>query len=191
MFGFGLENFMKVFVFTAALLLAGTQASAQDRGYDRGAPPQDPPDNVKVAWADVLRVDPIYDRVQTSAPREECEDVPVERHVDNGNKAAGTVLGAIVGGVLGSTVGKGDGRKAATVAGAVVGGAVGNNVAQDGSQYYQGTERRCHMVRDVADERRVVAYDVQYRYRGDVYMSRLNYDPGDRLRVRVSIEPAE
>jgi len=66
-----------------------------------------------------------------------------------------------------------------------------DNVAQDGSQYYQGTERRCHMVRDVADERRVVAYDVQYRYRGDVYMSRLNYDPGDRLRVRVSIEPAE
>ncbi len=66
----------------------------------------------------MLRVDPIYDRVQASAPREECEDVPVERHVDNGNKAAGTVLGAIVGGVLGSTVGKGDGRKAATVAGA-------------------------------------------------------------------------
>ncbi len=37
----------------------------------------------------------------------------------------------------------------------------------------------------------MVAYDVQYRYRGDVYMARLNYDPGDRLRVRVSIEPAE
>ncbi|MET0225780.1 MAG: glycine zipper 2TM domain-containing protein [Dokdonella sp.] len=182
---------MKVFVLTAALLLAGTQAGAQDRGYDRGAPPPDTPENVKVAWADVLRVDPIYDRVQTSAPREECDDVPVERHVDNGNKAAGTVLGAIVGGVLGSTVGKGDGRKAATVAGAVVGGAVGNNVAQDGSSYYQGSERRCRTVRDVAEERRVVAYDVQYRYRGDVYMSRLNYDPGDRLRVRVSIEPAE
>ncbi|GAA0719786.1 glycine zipper 2TM domain-containing protein [Dokdonella soli] len=179
---------MKVMVFVAlALLLVGTQASAQDRGYDRGGPP----DNVKVAWADVLRVDPIYDRVQTSAPREECADVPVERHVDNGNRAAGTVLGAIVGGVLGSTVGKGDGRKAATVAGAVVGGAVGNNVAKGDDRYYTDTERHCRVVQDMADERRIVAYDVQYRYRGDVYMSRLNYDPGDRLRVRVSIEPAE
>ena len=175
---------MNVLVWAAsALLLAGVQAGAQERGPDS--------DNVKVAWADVLRVDPVYDQVQTSTPREICDDVPVERHVDNGNRAAGTVLGAIVGGVLGSTVGKGDGRKAATVAGAVVGGAVGNNVAQGDDRYYGDSERRCHVVQDVAAERRVVAYDVQYRYRGDVFMSRLNYDPGDRLRVRVSIEPAE
>lgn len=181
---------MKKMLFVAlAVVLAGTQVHAQDRGYDRGGP--DDPDNVKVAWADVLRVDPIYDRVQASAPREECEDVPVERHVDNGNRAAGTVLGAIVGGVLGNTVGKGDGRKAATVAGAVIGGAVGNNVGRGDDRYYADTERHCRMVEDVSSERRVVAYDVQYRYRGDVYMSRLNYDPGDRLRVRVSVEPAE
>ena len=173
-----------------ALLLAGTQAGAQDRGYagDESAPSSD---NVKVAWADVLRVDPIYDRVRTNRSREVCDDVPVERRVDNGNRAAGTVLGAIVGGVLGSTVGKGDGRRAATVAGAVVGGAVGNNVARGDDRYVDGVERHCRIVDDGADEERVVAYDVQYRYRGDVYMSRLNYDPGDRLRVRVSIEPAE
>jgi uncharacterized protein YcfJ len=58
-------------------------------------------------------------------------------------------------------------------------------------RYYSERERHCHLVQDVAEERRVVAYDVQYRYRGDVFMSRLDYDPGDRLRVRVSIEPAE
>ncbi len=170
-----------------ALLLAGTQVNAQDRNYERDRAPE----NAKVSWADVLRVDPIYDRVQTSSPREECEDVPVDRHVDNGNRAAGTVLGAIVGGVLGSTVGKGDGRRAATVAGAVVGGAVGNNAARGDDGYYTDTERHCRVVQDAAAERRVVAYDVQYRYRGDVYMSRLNYDPGARLRVRVSIEPVE
>ena len=176
-----------VVTLAAALLLAGTQVKAQDRNYDRDHDPE----NAKVAWADVLRVDPIYDRVQASNPRQECDDVPVERHVDNGNKAAGTVLGAIVGGVLGSTVGKGDGRRAATVAGAVVGGAVGNNVARGDDRYYSDTERRCRVVQDVAEERRIVAYDVQYRYRGDVYMSRINYDPGDRLRVRISVEPAE
>lgn len=181
---------MKFVVVAVALLLAGTRAGAQDRGY-AGDEPAPSSDNVKVAWADVLRVDPIVDRVRTSAPREVCDDVPVEHRTEDGNRAAGTVIGAIVGGVLGSTVGKGDGRRAATVAGAVVGGAVGNNVARGDDRYASGVERHCRMVDDGVEQERVVAYDVQYRYRGDVYMSRLNYDPGDRLRVRVSIEPAE
>lgn len=176
---------MKVMTCAAfALLLAGTQANAQDRRFEATAAA---PDNAKVAWADVLRVDPIYEPADNL--HEVCDDLPVE-HVGPDNRAAGTVLGAVVGGVLGSTVGKGDGRRAATVAGAVVGGAVGNHVAQGGG-YYPARGQRCHMVRDGAEQRRVVAYDVQYRYRGDVFMSRLDYDPGERLRVRVSIEPAE
>ena len=175
---------MKVLVSAIILLLAGTQvAVAQDRGY----PDEGPGDNSKVAWADVLRVDPVYDRVHGPS-RQVCEDVPVERHSDN--RAAGTVLGAIVGGVLGSTVGRGDGRRAATVAGAVAGGAIGNGVARSNDGYYNDVEPRCRMVEGTV-ENRVVAYDVQYRYRGDVFMSRLDYDPGDRLRVRVNIQPAE
>ncbi len=140
----------------------------------------------------MLRVDPVYDRVQTNGAHEECDDVPVDHRVDGGNNnAAGTVIGAIVGGVLGNTVGKGDGRKAATVAGAVVGGAVGHGVASQDDRYATGPERRCRMVQDAAEERRIIGYDVQYRYRGDVYMSRLDYDPGERVRVRVSVAPAE
>ena len=37
--------------------------------------------------------------------------------------------------------------------------------------------------------RRIVAYDVEYTYKGDTYMSRLRQDPGNRLRVRVSVVP--
>ena len=171
----------------AAMNVSAQNAPPQERRYDAPAA-----ENTKYAWADVLRVDPVYDRVQASAPHEECEDVPVDHRVDSGNNnAAGTVIGAIVGGVLGNTVGKGDGRKAATVAGAVVGGAVGHGVATQDDRYYTGPERRCHMVQEAAEERRIVGYDVQYRYRGDVYMSRLDYDPGERMRVRVSVEPAE
>jgi uncharacterized protein YcfJ len=187
---------LKYLVVAAAFFVA---AGAFARGALAQNPPPPPgrydpaPDeNTKYAWADVLRVDPVYDRVQTRAPREECADVPVERRVDGGNNnAAGTVIGAIVGGVLGNTVGKGDGRKAATVAGAVVGGAVGHGVASRDDGYYESPERHCRVVQDVAEERRIVAYDVQYRYRGDVYMSRLDYDPGERMRVRVSIAPAD
>ena len=96
---------LKVVLFVAAVLTAAS-VSAQDRRYDAPPPPgrYDAPaaagENTKYAWADVLRVDPVYDRVQASAPREVCDDVPVERHVDGGNNnAAGTVIGAIVGGV--------------------------------------------------------------------------------------------
>ena len=186
------------FVLVIAALLAAVNVSAQapsDRPPPRDPRYEAPPpaaENTKIAYADVLRVDPVYDRVQTSVPREECEDVPVDRRVDGGNNnAAGTVIGAIVGGVLGNTVGKGDGRKAATVAGAVVGGAVGHGVASKDDGYYAAPERHCRMVQDAAEERRIVGYDVQYRYRGDVYVSRLDYDPGERMRVRISVAPAE
>lgn len=37
--------------------------------------------------------------------------------------------------------------------------------------------------------RRIVAFDVEYSYKGDTYMSRLKQDPGSRLRVRVTVEP--
>jgi uncharacterized protein YcfJ len=37
--------------------------------------------------------------------------------------------------------------------------------------------------------RRPIAYDVDYVYRGMKYRSRLPYDPGNRLKVRVSVMP--
>jgi uncharacterized protein YcfJ len=39
--------------------------------------------------------------------------------------------------------------------------------------------------------REVVAYDVEYSYKGDVYMSRMKSDPGSRVRVRVSVTPVD
>ncbi|WP_440223265.1 glycine zipper 2TM domain-containing protein [Dokdonella sp. MW10] len=168
-----------------ATFAATAHAQDRDRYDDRVS------ESSKVAWADVLSVDPVYDYVETSRPREECYDTEVEHRDTRGNNAAGTVIGAIVGGALGNTVGKGDGRKAATVAGAVVGGAIGNNASRRDDRYYTSTETRCRSVNDYARERRVIGYDVQYRYRGDVYMSHLNYDPGERMRVRVSVAPAE
>lgn len=176
----------KYSVLALAILATAGTVEAQQRDYAGGD------DNVRVAWADVLRVDPVYDQIDVSRPREECYDEEaVDRRDSRGNNAAGTVIGAIVGGALGNTVGKGDGRKAATVAGAVVGGAIGNNAARRDDRYYSSTETRCRTVEDRVSERRIIGYDVQYRYRGDVYMSHLDYDPGERMRVRVSVAPAE
>ncbi len=146
-------------------------------------------DNAHYGWADVLRADPIQGVTRTEVPRQECYDHPVVRH-EGGNNAVGTVLGAVIGGVLGNTVGKGDGRKAATVVGAVAGGAVGNRVSSGGRDY-ESNQTQCREVSSFSEQRRIIGYDVEYRYRGEVYMSRLNYDPGERLRVRVRVDPAD
>ncbi len=152
---------------------------------------QDAPSaNTHYGWADVLRVDPIYRVVQVERPQEQCYQQPVVRE-ERHSRTAGTVLGAIIGGVLGSTVGKGDGRRAATVAGAVAGGAIGNRVSARGDTTQQGVQTVCDNATRVHEERRVSGYNVEYRYRGDIYMSRLDYDPGDRLRIRISVSPVD
>ena len=74
------------------------------------------------------------------------------------------------------------------------GGVAGNNIAAAGeengdSRPQYKTVRHCPPA--AASRRKVVAYDVEYRYRGDVYSSRLAFDPGDRLRVKVSVTPSE
>ncbi|GAA0709954.1 uncharacterized protein YcfJ [Dyella sp. SG562] len=175
---------IKLFIPALVLSLAAASVGAQDARY-----PND--DNTHYGWADVLRVDPVYGVARTEVPRQECYDQQVVRRDPGSGSAAGTILGAVVGGVLGNTVGKGDGRRAATVAGAVVGGAVGNGVSRSGGGEYESTETHCRQVSAVSEQRRIMGYDVEYRYRGEVYVSRLNYDPGERLRVRVSVAPAD
>ncbi len=183
----------KSYVLLIAVLGLPAIAGAQPR--DR-LPPQGYPgdENVRLVYADVLRVDPIYDVVRINEPREECYDTEVTRSSGRyENTNTGTIVGALVGGALGNQVGKGDGRKAATIAGAVIGAGVGREVdANDNpSRSRRGVETRCRVVESGYDERRIVGYDVEYRYRGEVFFSRLGYDPGEKLRVRVSVEPAD
>jgi uncharacterized protein YcfJ len=179
-----------------ALALMATSVFAQDARYQNPSPNPNQgqnqnDDNTHYGWADVLRVDPVYGVARTEVPRQECYDQTVVQTAPPQGSAAGTILGAVVGGVLGSTIGHGNGRTAATVAGAVAGGAVGNNVSATPGGEYQTTQTQCRQVAAVSEQRRIMGYDVEYRYRGDVYLSRLNYDPGERLRVRVSVSPAD
>ena len=47
----------------------------------------------------------------------------------------------------------------------------------------------CRMGPVVREYRRPIAYDVDYIYKGSKFRTRLAEDPGNRLRVRVSITP--
>lgn len=171
----------------ATLLLSTFAATAGAQDY----PPPPPPAqaaNVHYGWAEVLRVDPVYATVPQPPPQE-CYPQNVTR--EDNSHTGGTVLGAILGGVLGNTVGKGDGRKAATVAGAVLGGVAGNRVSAAHDRGYTAQQTVCRPVPGYASPQQIVGYDVEYRYRGEVYMSRLPYDPGERMRVRVTVAPAD
>ncbi|MEO8810473.1 MAG: glycine zipper 2TM domain-containing protein [Rhodanobacter sp.] len=173
---------VKVWVWALALPMIAGVAQAQNAPYANND------GNAHYGWADVLRADPVQGVSRSNVPQQECYDQPVVRH-EGGNTTAGTVLGAVVGGVLGNTVGKGDGRKAATVVGALAGGAVGNRASQ--GRDYESTQTQCRDINRVTEQRRIIGYDVEYRYRGEVYMQRLDYDPGERLRVRVSVTPVD
>lgn len=178
---------------STAPLLAQAQERYGDRyESDRYGAEGPPLENVNYSYADVLRVDPVYRSTRVAEPREECYDTEVRRSSRTDNTAAGTIVGAIIGGALGNQVGKGDGRKAATVAGAVAGGVIGRNIdaSNNPERVYSERQTRCELVDDYRDVRELIGYDVEYRYRGEVYMSRLDYDPGERLRVRISVTPA-
>jgi uncharacterized protein YcfJ len=187
------EDVMKLkhHILAALLLLAGPLSAQTPPAVPGG--PASGEESAHYGWAAVLRVDPVYDEASAEVPQQECyeEQVPVsESSPDNHGKGTmATLIGAVVGGLLGNQVGKGDGRTAATVAGAVAGGAIGNQAARERPHYT--TQRHCRPTGVGPGPRHVVAYDVEYRYRGEVFTSRVAYDPGDRMRVRVSVTPAD
>lgn len=77
-------------------------------------------------YAQVVSATPIKETVKT--PRQECRNVSVthRRPVQDENRIAGSVLGAVAGGVIGHQFGGGRGKDVATVVGALGGGYAGN-----------------------------------------------------------------
>ena len=172
---------------TAYLLAPMALTVAMVLAPDAGAQPYRGPEGVSYGYAAVLRVNPAYETVRTVDQQQQCDEGSyVREHKDT---TGATVLGAVIGGALGNTVGKGDGRKAATIGGAVVGGVIGHNVAKgDSDRYQQGP---CRVVDVEHEDRQPAGYDVEYNYKGEVYSARMSYDPGNRIRVRVTVLPAD
>jgi uncharacterized protein YcfJ len=140
--------------------------------------------------ARVVRVEPIIARVASHRPREECREEETVRYDDGYRSATPMIVGGIIGGVLGSTMGHGNGRTAATVAGTVLGGSIGHDIGAS-RHARPGYETYCRVVDDYTEEERVEGYRVTYVYHGEEYVTRMNHDPGRRLRVRVAVLPDE
>ncbi|MBL0421978.1 glycine zipper 2TM domain-containing protein [Ramlibacter sp. AW1] len=150
--------------------------------------------------ARVRHVQPQYETV--SVPREECTSQWVTEAVPQAQASGGVIqeygpalIGGAVGAAAGRQVGKGTGRDIATVLGVVAGAyagdriAHGNRYAPQPQQYQQREVRQCRTVYD--QQSRVSGYQVQYDYRGQVHTALLREHPGQRLPVRVSVEPVQ
>ena len=158
------------------------------------------------AYAEVIRVEPLYRTVQVAQPVQQCWQQPVtyQQNVGHGHghrdgsSYTGPIVGGVVGGLLGNQLGKGDGRTLLTVAGVVLGASGGNDVSrrsQRHGQRYQQTravtvsERRCSTTQNYTPRQQNDGYLVEYRYQGRVYSTRMAYDPGRRLPVNVQVVP--
>jgi uncharacterized protein YcfJ len=202
----------RIAVSAIALAISAAAAGAAVAGfqdYGRGNDSRYDANNSRTDYAQVVRVEPAYDRYSTGGyERQECWNEQTNAY-DNGyyrdsngrlyqgnrdSNVNGTIIGALIGGALGNQVGKGDGRKAATIGGAVVGGIVGNNIDRNHDAYEyrdtSGTVRRCRTVYDNGPQQ-ASGYTVTYRYAGQNYRAYTRNRPGRTIRVVVDVRPVD
>ncbi len=172
----------------AALGLVWAMPASADHERDAG---------VRYAYADVVDVQPIVRYVTVETPVRECYQVERKvrqrRRGSDGNVAGAAIMGGILGGLIGNQFGSGSGRDAATAAGFVIGSSIAAENAKDGVRRSGRTIRKqvrqCDTTYQSHEEERIDGYNVTYVFRGNEYRTRMRRDPGDRIKVRVLVEP--
>ena len=142
------------------------------------------------AVATVVSATPISEQV--NHPTQQCwtEIQQITQAVPAPRNPLGAIIGGVAGGLLGATIGRGNGRVAAAAVGAGVGAITGDVVAnQNSGSTVTSTVpvQRCRQVDSF--ETIVTGYQVIYDFDGQRFSSRLPYNPGNQLRINVSVTP--
>ncbi|MEH6469972.1 MAG: glycine zipper 2TM domain-containing protein [Halopseudomonas sp.] len=154
--------------------------------------------NGRQHFAKVIAVDPITQSISRKIPIEQCWSEQVRYEGSNGGYRSntGTLLGGIIGAAIGNNLGRGhhrDNKNIKTVAGGLLGAAIGRDIsARSQSRHSQPeyrTEQRCSTEYETQWEQRITGYNVTYRYQGETYNTRMDYDPGKKIRVHVQVRP--
>lgn len=126
---------------------------------------------------------------QFNQPRQECRTEYVQVQRQPQRTAGGAIVGGIAGGLLGSQVGGGHGKTAATAVGAIAGAIIGDRIDNNDNMPLTAEQpiRQCRMV-DYWQSR-TTGYQVTYEYRGRHYTASMPYDPGERVKLQVTLTP--
>ncbi len=146
-------------------------------------------------YADVIASTPIYQVVQVSTPQEQCweEEIAVDRYSHRRQSNTPVLVSTIIGGAIGNAVGHNkSNQRVGAVLGAVLGHSIGRDIVRNRNQpdyvEYESVQR-CDTVYEQHEEERLVGYQVTYLYNGEEYSIRTDSDPGDQIRIRVSVQP--
>lgn len=120
-----------------------------------------PETNTRTAYAQVLHVEPVYQTLRATRMEQQCDGKTVPR--ENPPRGLARIVDAVK-------------------------GAFTPNDA-DGSAPTDQADANCRLVPVEREFKRPIAYDVDYVFKGMKYRSRLPYDPGNRLRVELSLTP--
>lgn len=123
-----------------------------------------PVENVRLDYAQVLAVEPVYQTLRASRTEMKCEEKQAPRPSPPIEEEGR--WGKIMDSVKGVFTRDPEPQPRAEPA-----------------------KPTCRMVPVEREFRRPIAYDVDYVYKGFKYRSRLAEDPGNRLRIRVSVMP--
>lgn len=141
-------------------------------------------------YAKVIESRPVIRMVERVDYERQCQPRVVryqERRSNGSDRFFGSVVGAAIGHALGHNSKH---RTGATIAGAII----GSNIAGDNHRTARSNERlenQCFMQPVTWEEEQVIGYDVVYRYNGRKYETRLPYEPGKRLKIRIQVLPVD
>ncbi|MEN4903201.1 hypothetical protein [Luteimonas sp. TWI1416] len=145
-----------------ALLAVAAPVAAFAQSSPAASPTPQQIENARIEYAQVLRAEPVYQTLRATSMVERCEaTTPVT--AESQRRGFARVVGAV------------------------------KDVLRSDDEKVEEVDRSaggdCRMVPVEREFRRPIAYDVDYVHKGVKYRSRLPYDPGNRLRVRVSVTP--
>ena len=138
-------------------------------------------ENVRYDYAQVLNVEPVFQTLRASRTEEHCEPVstrtlaPVQVKGEE-DKGGFRRFWDSVRGIFSQHEGQAEEEDMALA-------------PQGGGGSAALLTPECKIVEVGREFRRPIAYDVDYVYKGIKFRSRLPEDPGNRLKLRVSITP--
>lgn len=152
----------------AAMVATGVVAAQETDAVadppEAALPPPAPPmpqENVRIEFARVLAAEAVFQTLRATSMVERCDPAsPVQEDAER--RGISRVVGAV--------------RDVLTP-------------DDQDEEVDESARAECRMVPVEREFRRPIGYDVDYVHRGVTYRSRMPYDPGNRVRVRVSVTP--